>query len=153
MSPKALVSFAFEKDQRLLFMCLIALATGRTRIQQFKPTNAMEKSSILSIYMATDLVVRSVQPRESGPAVKCASNMFRHASESRSHDFLSSCRVVVSPGSSIRDDARNFITACLEPEETLDPRDLVMTIEDNVNWKIVQEEPCLLCEFQGPHLA
>ena len=141
LNSNELIDFMIDKDGRLLLMCVLALATGKTSFDEFKKEEGYDKASLLSVYMATDLIVRAVQIHEIGPAVRCMSNMFRHAPESRCHDLLSSFRVVVSSKASIKDDARGFvgfIKACLEPEVKLQPRDFVETIQDNVNWKVTQ---------------
>jgi hypothetical protein len=138
LSSNELIDFLIAKDGRLLLMCMLALATGKTSFDEFKREEGYDKASLLSVYMAIDLIVRAVQIHEIGLAVRCMSNMFRHAPESRCHDLLSSFRVVVSSKASIKDDARGLIKACLEPAVKLQPRDCVETIQDNVNWKVTQ---------------
>ena len=104
LNSNELIDFMIDKDGRLLLMCVLALATGKTSFDEFKKEEGYDKASLLSVYMATDLIVRAVQIHEIGPAVRCMSNMFRHAPESRCHDLLSSFRVVVSSKASIKDE-------------------------------------------------
>ena len=58
--PKHAMSPAFEKGKRLLYMCLLALATGR-EISAFNSAKTEEKAAVLSVYLGTDLIVRAVQ--------------------------------------------------------------------------------------------
>ena len=74
--PLKLIDFMIGKDGRLLLMCVLALATGKTSFDEFKKEEGYNKASLLSVYMATDLIVRAVQIHEIGPAVRCMSNMF-----------------------------------------------------------------------------
>jgi hypothetical protein len=45
-----------DKNHRLLLMCMMALATGRTSFDAFKKEQGYDKDSILSVYMAICLI-------------------------------------------------------------------------------------------------
>jgi hypothetical protein len=75
LNSNELIDFMIDKDGHLLLMCVLALATGKTSFDEFKKEEGYDNASLLSVYMATDLIVRVVKIHEIGPAVRCMSNM------------------------------------------------------------------------------
>ena len=144
LSREELLKEYLTKDGRILLLCMLAVATGCTSMAEFQAraeatTDGAKTlpSSVLSIGMATDLLMRCVNEGEVGPAVKCMSNVFRHAGDALTQDTLAKFKATTSATAGGIADAKGFIKACLEPEIKYTPNLPVFMIADNVNWKIL----------------
>ena len=141
-SPENVLAHLKSFDNRVMLMCLFALATGHTDMESFcemsKKKGKNTDNCVMAIGMATDLVVRAVNSNDVGPAVKCASNMFRHGAHSVVADTLLNFRVVTSRSAAGRASASEHVKACVEPEVEIGVNDLVMLTSDNANWKVTQ---------------
>ena len=77
MSPKEVLNHFMSVETRVIFLCMLAVATGCKNVEDLKEKRRDKKysipNSILAIGMATDLIVRAVNQNEVGPAVQCMS--------------------------------------------------------------------------------
>ena len=128
-----------EGGSTLLFSCLFALATGCATMEIYEKFNNRKliDTDVFPVELAAELLERTKRLSSAavGPAVRLISSHHRHASASRFSVLLTKFRTTLSETAGIVGDARKFIRDVLAPVVTFSCRCLMMTIQDNINWK------------------
>jgi hypothetical protein len=141
MSPNEVWKHYMSVEMRVIFLSMLAVATGCVNVEELKQkqnkNNVSAKKSILAIGMATDILVQAVNPNEVGPAVQCMSNIWRHAKDTLIGQPLSNFKVIKTTPAGSKDDAKQFLKACVEDQIDFGPKDLELVMADNVNWKVM----------------
>lgn len=94
LSVRELLPHIMMKDKRATLLCMLVLTTGFTDTNEFKKEmedngkSDVVPNAAMAIGMATDLVQRTMNPKEVGFIVKCMSNIIRHAGDKVSHGAL-----------------------------------------------------------------
>ena len=126
-------------EECLMIACMFALVSGYTEMGEFseKRGHKMKPGELFPPALAAEIILRSAKPHIVGPVVRTTSTLMRHAHPTKFHNFLGKCRAIVSRSAGLRADASRYIARTLHPSTSLMPRDLPMTIQDNINWKRV----------------
>jgi len=111
MNAAELEKHYLTDDGRALLLCMLAVSTGFTSMKDFQESAAKRRkegtvsSTVMAIGMAVDLLQRAVNPNEVGPAVKCLSNVYRHAGDSETQKTMTKFKVMTSASAGGKADA------------------------------------------------
>ena len=131
-SPRQLLQW-MKQDTRPLARCMLALGTGHTTLDRFK---TYHQSALFAAQLASDLVLRLVDPQhEVGHAIRALDFAFDQYAAKNFRDLACRFRCLMSGKHARQRDAEEF-KKFVESMPTLGPRDLVMLIADNIQYKV-----------------
>jgi len=139
-TPNELCDMIQQKGgSSLLFSCMFALATGCITMEMFEEfaQRKIIDTDVFPAELAAEILERTKRLSSAavGPAVRLLSSHQRHASTSRFSTLLTKFRATLSDSAGVVGDARMFIRDVLSPVAKFFCRCLMMTIQDNINWK------------------
>ena len=96
MPPHELLKYICQKEKRPLPLFLYALATGRQQYELRdgeKDPFAFDRSKLLAVYTASDLLLRAVDPKNVGHTTRLVDYLLECGTETETREILSTFRL------------------------------------------------------------